>query len=277
MVLIDGDPVVVEKFPNGEMRIPVKWIKDLGPRPLHTMVLRYRDDHDILTMAFLKSYLDTQVERCRLAIEYLPYSRMDRCNPDFVFTLRPLCDMINHMNFESVSLLEPHSDVSPALLNRCTPGTYSDRLFKVVIKEIGFVPSEDVVVFPDAGAQKRYVSKLKSFQIIVGDKTRDFSTGRILEIKLSGPALLGSPTAVIIDDLCSYGGTFIMAAEALRKAGSGKVYLVVTHCEKSIFKGDLLKNGSVDKVFTTNILFDEEDVPQEFKDKIKIINSSEVF
>lgn len=277
MILLDGNPVTVEKFPNGEIRIPVN---DFQEKPIHNMSLRYRDDQDLLTMMFVKSHLDSICERCHLHIEYLPYSRMDRCNPSFIFTLKPLCEMINRMNFEWVRLIEPHSDVAPALLNRCKSRTFSDALFKAVAnREIVFDRMVDAVLFPDAGAQKRYISKFAGCRVAVGDKTRDFATGSIKEIKLSGATINPGSTVVIVDDLCSYGGTFVMAADALRMAGAGYVYLVVTHCEKSIFKGDLLKTGKVDKVFTTNILFDEEDIPenQGFSHRIKIMQPMEIF
>ena len=267
MIILDGDPIAIEPFPNGEMRIPIRQIKDV---PQHVMTLRYRNDTDLLTMAFLKSHLDSQCERCRLVIEYLPYSRMDRCNPEFVFTLKPVTDLINRLNFDRVTLIEPHSDVSTALLNRCTAHTYSDQLFKAVIRHKINFGVNDCVMFPDAGAQKRYGSKCGDYFVVTGDKMRDFKTGKITEIKLSRTNV-DCDTAVIVDDLCSYGGTFVMAAKALRARGVHGVYLVVTHCEKSIFKGALLKDNLIDHVYTTNILFDEEDIPKEFKNKITII------
>lgn len=54
------------------------------------------------------------------------------------------------------------------------------------------------------------------------------------------------------DNLCSKGGTFILNAEKLKEMWAGKIYLAVTHCEDTMFDGDILKNDLVTKVFTTN-------------------------
>ncbi len=34
--------------------------------------------------------------------------------------------------------------------------------------------------------------------------------------------------------------------------GADEIYLVVTHCEDTIFDGDILKSDLITKVFTTN-------------------------
>ena len=44
-------------------------------------------------------------------------------------------------------------------------------------------------------------------------------------------------------------------AKALKDAGAAKVYLYVTHCEMTIFNGDLVNSGLVEKIFTTNSIF----------------------
>ena len=57
---------------------------------------------------------------------------------------------------------------------------------------------------------------------------------------------------LIVDDICSRGGTFFYAAKALKELGAKKIYLYVTHCEKTILEGELLTSGLIEKVFTTN-------------------------
>lgn len=60
---------------------------------------------------------------------------------------------------------------------------------------------------------------------------------------------------IIVDDLSSYGGTFVHSAIALKNLGFSEVYLLVAHAENSIFKGDLFMH--VDKVFTTDSILTE--------------------
>ena len=63
--------------------------------------------------------------------------------------------------------------------------------------------------------------------------------------------------ALIIDDICSYGGTFYYSAKKLKELGADKIYLYVTHCENNILNGELLKDNLIEKVFTTESIFTE--------------------
>ena len=43
-----------------------------------------------------------------------------------------------------------------------------------------------------------------------------------------------------------------MTAEKLKEIGAKDIYLVVTHCEDTIFDGDILKTDLIKKVYTTD-------------------------
>jgi len=62
---------------------------------------------------------------------------------------------------------------------------------------------------------------------------------------------------LIIDDLCAYGGTFQLAAEQLIYKGADNIYLYVSHCENSIYKGKLIKSGLISKIFTTDSILSD--------------------
>lgn len=107
-VYLDGLPVKVEKFPNNETHI--KDARLAGPE----IELRYDGDHDLMVLYFTRKQIDRQ---CSLRMSYVPYSRMDRQIGSEVFTLKHFCDFINSLDFSWVIIDEPHSDVTPALLN----------------------------------------------------------------------------------------------------------------------------------------------------------------
>jgi ribose-phosphate pyrophosphokinase len=64
---------------------------------------------------------------------------------------------------------------------------------------------------------------------------------------------------LIIDDICSYGNTFVKAAEAIEAAGAVCISLYITHCEDVISKGDIFKKDIFENVFTTNSLIRSEE------------------
>jgi ribose-phosphate pyrophosphokinase len=247
-VYLDGLPVNVEKFPNNETHI-----KDATLAGLE-IEMRYEGDHDLMTLFFVRKQLGDR--KVRLRMHYVPYSRMDRQIGEEVFTLRHVADFINSLDFYSVIIDEPHSDVTPALLNNVIVGSSVREMLPVVEKRIDFRKDVDYLVFPDAGAQKRYAD-LRGYKTLVGFKHRNTETGRIEKLEIVGDAKFTDHKfrqALILDDLCSYGGTFQLTAQRLNLLGFGYTGLIVAHCEQNIYKGDICKTNDVtiNDVFTTD-------------------------
>jgi ribose-phosphate pyrophosphokinase len=59
----------------------------------------------------------------------------------------------------------------------------------------------------------------------------------------------------MVDDISSYGTTFLHAAKTLKSLGADKIWLFVTHCENSILHGELINSGLLDKIYTTRSIF----------------------
>jgi len=77
-------------------------------------------------------------------------------------------------------------------------------------------------------------------------------------------------SVVVIDDICSKGGTFMGLAKELKKRNAGKIYLVVSHYENS---ADILtlKESGIDKVFTTPSIGKVENEPESWKNFVQVI------
>ncbi|QGQ95640.1 ribose-phosphate pyrophosphokinase [Paenibacillus psychroresistens] len=257
MILLNGTKLVFKLFPNGETLVDGDQILALAA-DFNKVAFKYENDSDLIKLMFIKNYLDDRNLKAALIIYYMPYSRMDRVEGSSVFTLKYVANFINSLSFEKVTLIEPHSDVSLALINKSTAKYPSIELLIRVIAETGFNIEQDYLFFPDAGAQKRY-SKVKGYKQLVGFKVRDFQTGEIKKLDIVGHVDHKNFKVIIVDDLCSYGGTFMMSAEKLKEAGADKVYLLVGHCEKSIYKGKILETDLIDQVFTTNTMLEESE------------------
>lgn len=263
MILLDGVRVKFGKFPNGESNLNFNNLEFHG----HSEVtLKYESDQDLFDLFILKKYMDTTPMdgQWRLNILYMPYSRMDRRNLNYTFNLKFVCELINSMNFKEVEVLDAHSDVTLALLNNCYGYTLIPQLFSKFLESDGLptivwgngVTGPDtkdlVIMFPDAGAEKRYSNQFR-YPSVVGTKERDFKTGNITKFDFYGVDVFGK-YVVIVDDLCSKGGTFVGAARALRERGARKVFLIVTHCENTILQGEV--GEYIDHVFTTNSIIE---------------------
>lgn len=281
MILLNGKEVEFKKFPNGETLFIPEGLDDLWHNQIS---FKYEDDSDLIKLFMLRHYLDERrFTNIKLLIYYMPYSRMDRSVGGSPFTLGYIADFINNLEFDSVEIIEPHSDVTPAVLFRSKTNYINEELLTIVMNEVQFDLATDYVVYPDGGAQKRY-AKMFDGNTLVGHKERDFTTGKIKKLDIIGniPSTLPlqNAKALIVDDLSSYGGTFLLTAEKLREKGFKEVYLLVAHCEESIYLGDVLKTDLIDKVYTTNTIINfpkEEELHKlAHGDKIKIYNIEEL-
>ena len=70
--------------------------------------------------------------------------------------------------------------------------------------------------------------------------------------------LIEGSRILIVDDICSKGGTFYHSAKKLKELGAKEVYLYISHCENSILQGEVLTSGLIERVFTTDSILTEE-------------------
>lgn len=257
MVYINDVPFGTRNFPNGEtiFDIDKQYTRDAE----NTIKLVYESDADIFRLIMAKKCLDAEIKRCKvynghrygfvtLHIAYMPYSRMDRQMSTMAFTLKYIAEVINSLNFDSVTILTPHSNVTPALINNV------NVIYDIGISEAYEYSNPSYVFYPDNGACKSFGEHLKYTNYFYGNKKRELSTGKIEKYELVNAPDIKGKNILIIDDLCVKGGTFILAAQALKAAGAAKVDLFVTHLEKAVYEGELLTTDLVGHIYTVNTL-----------------------
>lgn len=242
-------------FPDG-----TKLLKFDPRRDEYTITWLYDSDDELFQLIALTKHLKNKGCKVWLNLPYVPNARMDRVkNRDEVFTLKAFADTINWLGFEEVRISNPHSTVSEALFDRVYVDfncVYQDvkRILQTSLSKI------DVLYYPDSGAQKRFGELLNGFNLpyMYGEKIRDWKTGEIKGLNINNPANVQCKTALIIDDIISYGGTVFYSALELQKLGIETIYVYATHCEDSIMdpiKGKLLKLDCIKNIFTTNSIF----------------------
>ena len=247
MIFIYGDEVEQDSFSAGELKIK------LTPFNAEVPVIikwKYESDREFFTIACIRDFYKNN--NCTLVVDYFPHARMDRVkNPEDVFTLKVFCKMLNDMNFDKVICLDVHSNVTPALVNNLHVNSPKAHI-ENVLTTIG---TENLTLFfPDEGAQKRYGEMFKNIPQAFGIKKRNWETQKIEDYMVVGTENITGKRILIIDDICSYGNTFVNAAKSLKKAGAKEIYLYVSHCEDAISKGNVFTSGYFEGIFTTNSL-----------------------
>lgn len=282
MIKYNGKPVELKHFPDGNLLM-----KEVAPEgnAQVTLTWLYENNEELLALYFLTKHLQSKgVKDIALKLPYIPNARQDRVKtPEDIFTLKYFAELINSLGFTKVTVLDPHSYVSEALLERIdiqTPKYYVEKVLEKIISEKadceanknnegnkGSELKDNVIMFfPDEGAMKRY-SAMFDRPYTFGIKKRNWSNGEILGLDVSGQTeLIKGSTVLIVDDICSKGGTFYHSAKALKALGAEKVYLYISHCENSIFEGELLKSDYIERIYTTNSIFTKSDAKVEVFD-----------
>lgn len=268
----------ISRFPGGELNLRFDdpeglrdiWNRDDGCDIMKVVIERTCNTPDkFMELALLKNAIENifmespKFQKGRVKYTYLmyytPYARQDRvCNLGEAHSLKVMANLINTLNFDKVYIADPHSDVAAPLFNNCV---IIDSLKEQRDGFDNYIRKLDVshIVSPDAGALKKvekFFGNLKTtnpnLELIRATKNRDVVTGA-----LSNPTLLDAnflcekKTALIIDDICDGGGTFIQLAKVLKDEGFEKVALYVTHGIFSRGLDPLYENG-IDYILTTN-------------------------
>lgn len=248
----------ISKFPDGQQSVT-----------LTSLV----SNLDVLIQSRLGSFKDLELIICanqalreagaRTVSLHVPYFLGARSDRKFVdgsinYLKRVICPIINSQKFESVIVLDPHSDVLEACLNNFEK-VNNHLLVKMALADIdntNQARERVVLVSPDGGALKKIYDVAAAFQItdvVTAIKHRDIKTGKIThtEVPLKPLEHEYGKKFVIVDDICDGGRTFIELAKAIKeRTHDSKIYLIVTH---GIFSAGLLELSKYfEKIYTTN-------------------------
>lgn len=246
-----GEVIKQFSFGSGENHLQLQ-----APPTGHVEIMfRYSGDQSILQLLLLTDALRRQgAKDIDLFIPYFPGARQDRvCNQGEPLSVKVYADLINQQQYSQVCLFDPHSDVVVALLNNALI-IKNHQFVKDVLTEIG---SEIVLISPDAGSNKKIFelsNQLGGLEVVRADKLRDVRNGAIIGTEVFCDDLRGK-TAVIVDDICAGGRTFIELAKKLKEKNCGQLFLVVSHYEGGAQQEKLSASG-IDAVYTTNSLRD---------------------
>lgn len=265
MIQLNEHIISNDRFPDGTLLMK---LFPFSPKQSNEIRWNYENDGEFfklicLVKAMREKYKDIHIN---LFMPYLPNARQDRIkNSEDIFTLKYFCEIINSLEFDRVFVTDVHSNVGLALLDRVK----EIKPWGYIEKAIHKIPADrDLMVFyPDEGAMKRYSGSIY-LPFAFGIKKRNWETGIIEGLNLMGNIeAINGRDVLIIDDICSSGGTFYYSAKALKEAGAVNIYLYVTHCENTIHEGELLKDDDLIKhIYTTDSILTKT------HEKITIVN-----
>lgn len=293
MITINHLEPTFATFPDGEVNVTFQpsLIESLDSEV--SIDWRFRNNDEIIKLGLILNLLDTYdgINSVYVHIPFMPYSRMDRHEAGYHNPMSLSVMMSILKTYDEQASFDVHystDDIhNPAALldisaRNGMPTHFTNR--QVMSKYLfafmeahGTLSKEVLVVFPDKGALARYdqpnvnridddsvVSMLKRTtdgqpNIMIGQKTRDFETHKITGYELPDEIPAGIKEIVIIDDVISYGGTFIKLIDAIRAKTDLPISIITSHAEDALWRGDLLAKKV--PIYTTQSLNDHVESP----------------
>lgn len=255
----------ISKFPDGQQSINLDFIHLEDEVKISSRLNDFKDLEVILCATAALRNLG--VKTIHLYVPYFLGARSDRKFEDggINYLKDVICPIINSQNYETVTIVDAHSDVLEACIHNYRK-IDNISLVKFALTDIDNTNSAReklILVSPDAGALKKMYHVSEYFKIdkmVIANKHRDIRTGKITHTEVPGLTQEpGSKNFVIIDDICDGGRTFLEIAKTIRKERedsvfNDKIYLVVTH---GIFSAGFLElRNWIDGIYCTNSVKD---------------------
>jgi ribose-phosphate pyrophosphokinase len=260
----------INRFPDGQQSVTLEinmshlTAVHSGGVQIKSRLNNFRDLE--LIVCATAALRNTGIKNIQLYTPYFMGARSDRrfTEGDANYLKQVICPIINSQKFESVTILDPHSDVLEACLDNFVKISNHDIVKQALTAIDNKNDAQDriVLVSPDAGAYKKIFDVAQKFginKIITATKVRDVRTGKILHTEIPTLDQHEDLQYVIIDDICDGGRTFLELAKAIHDSRpTAKVYLVVTH---GIFSNGFLElSREIEKIYCSNSYSDRNDI-----------------
>ncbi|MCK4538038.1 MAG: ribose-phosphate pyrophosphokinase [Candidatus Krumholzibacteria bacterium] len=209
--------------------------------------------------------------RITAVIPYYGYARQDRKDqPRVPITAKLVANLIETAGANRVLALELHAAQIQGFFD-----VQVDNLFAapVILEYIRGKNFKDLtIVSPDVGGIKmgRAFAKKLGANLAIADKRRTASDSSEL-MNIIGE--VAGSDIIILDDIISTAGTITQAAEALKKAGAGRIMAAATH---PVFSGPALERleaSCIEEIVVTNSI---PYTGSEKCSKVKVLDVSEL-
>lgn len=219
--------VLIETFPDGEVGVQV--LENVRGKDVFVVQSPTREpNHFLMELLIFVDALKRASARSIVAvIPYYAYARQDRKDKGRVpITAKLVADLLEKAGVTRVLTMDLHTEQIQGFFNIPVDHLYARPLFVKAIQALKL--KDAIVVSPDVGSNKmvrRFAEDLKVGLAIV-DKRR--LSGKDVE----SAAVIGDvkgKQVILVDDICSTGGTLSAAALSCKKLGAKRVLALVSH------------------------------------------------
>lgn len=229
-------------FPDGTSQVWKLSIFEEGGILRYTdceITWNFENESELIHLAQLNDLLQQNGHKTTLIMPYMPYARQDKeISNGTTFALFSFNKLIKAIGFNKVKVFDVHNtEFLPNFIENMVPYNLLSLTEKL---------KPNFIFFPDHGAYARYSTMFENMGMehfyfnkiphIIGNKTRNPSTGEILKYEISpnqpkgqDPVDMEGKNCLIVDDLSDLGGTFIKAYDLLKENKVIDIHLYISH------------------------------------------------
>ncbi|HSW86868.1 MAG TPA: ribose-phosphate pyrophosphokinase [Rhabdochlamydiaceae bacterium] len=261
--------VLIETFPDGEIGVQV--LESVRGKDVFVLqsVARHPNFY-LMELLILVDALKRASARSIVAvIPYFGYARQDRRGKGREpITAKLVADLLEKAGVTRVLTMDLHAEQIQGFFDIPVDNLYARPLLVEAVRE--WKLDKPVVVAPDLGSIKlaRAFSESLKVDLAIVDKRR------VNAKKVEMNALIGEVDerdVLLIDDMCSTGGTLKTAAMVCKHAGAKRICAAVTH---GLLIGSAFEESAIEKILISNTvpLTDEIDYS-----RVQIVSVASLF
>jgi len=259
--------VKIEQFPDNEIGVQIE--ENVRGRDVYVVQSVARHPNLYLTelLILIDALKRSSAQSIVAVIPYYGYARQDRKDKGRVpITAKLVANLLEKAGATRVLTMDLHTDQIQGFFDIPLDNLPALPTLAKAVAEEGI--SEPIVVSPDVGSirmAREYATALKTEFAIVDKR-------RVSASEVEAGAVIGNVKGrdvVLVDDICSTGGTLKAAARACKAQGARRVVAAVSH---GLFLGEMDPGEELEIVLTTNSV-----PPVEKRDFAKHISVAAVF
>ncbi len=260
----------IEMFPDGEIGAHV--LESVRGRDVFIVqsIARHPNFYLMELLILVDAMKRASARSIIAVIPYYGYARQDRRGKEREpITAKLVADLLQTAGVTRVLTMDLHTEQIQGFFDIPVDNLYARPL---IVEALAKLKMDDtVVVAPDIGSIKlarSYAEALK-FDLAIVDKRRVSAE----QVEMS--AMIGEvkdKNVLLVDDVCSTGGTLKTAARVCKHAGAKRIWAAVTH---GLFVGSrLLEESEIERIMMSNTVPAPETIDQ---DHLEIVTAAPLF
>lgn len=247
----------VETFPDGEIGAQI--LESVRGQDVFVLQsIARRPSFYLMELLILVDALKRSSARSIIAvIPYFGYARQDRRGKGRQpITAKLVANLLEKAGVTRVLTMDLHTEQIQGFFDIPLDNLYARPVLVEAVKKLKL--NKCVVVTPDVGSIRlaRSFAEALKVDLAIVDKRRVNST----QVEVN--ALIGSvegADVLLIDDICSTGGTLKTAAQVCKQEGAKRVFAVITH---GLLVGKVFEESAIEKMLVTDTVPQVEGMDQ---------------